>query len=79
MEIWARLRRDVGNFLMGLYSQGMLFGAAPAQAYYGKCDEELNPAYVRDLGQLFSEIGISPVKPAEFIIFRIGQWSGDAE
>ncbi len=78
-RLWARLRRDVGNFLMGLYSQGMLFGAAPAQAYYVKCDEELNPAYVRDLGQLFIEIGISPVKPAEFIIFRIGQWSGDAE
>jgi phage tail sheath protein FI len=78
-RLWARLRRDVGNFLMGLYSQGMLFGASPTQAYYVKCDEELNPSYVRDLGQLFIEIGISPVKPAEFIIFRIGQWSGDAE
>jgi phage tail sheath protein FI len=76
--LWARLRRDVSAYLMGLYSQGMLFGAAAAQAYYVKCDEEINPSYTRDLGQLFIEIGISPVKPAEFIIFRIGQWSGDA-
>lgn len=77
-RLWARLRRDVGAFLMGLYGQGMLFGGTPSQAFYVKCDEELNPSYVRDLGQLFIEIGICPVKPAEFIIFRIGQWSGDA-
>jgi hypothetical protein len=76
--LWSRLRRDVSNFLLGLYGQGMLFGANAGQAFYVKCDEELNPAHVRDLGQLFVEIGISPVKPAEFIIFRIGQWSGDA-
>lgn len=76
-RLWARLRRDVSNFLMGLYSQGMLFGASAGQAFYVKCDEEINPSYTRDLGQLFMEIGISPVKPAEFIIFRIGQWSGD--
>jgi hypothetical protein len=76
-RLWARLRRDVSGFLMGLYGQGMLFGATPGQAFYVKCDEELNPSYVRDLGQLFIEIGISPVKPAEFIIFRIGQWSGE--
>jgi len=76
--LWSKLRRDVGNFLMGLYSQGMLFGSTSTQAFYVKCDEEINPSYTRDLGQLFIEIGISPVKPAEFIIFRIGQWSGDA-
>lgn len=76
--LWSRLRRDVGNFLMGLYSQGMLFGSSSTQAFYVKCDEEINPSFTRDLGQLFIEIGISPVKPAEFIIFRIGQWSGDA-
>jgi phage tail sheath protein FI len=56
----------------------MLFGSTSTQAFYVKCDEEINPSYTRDLGQLFIEIGISPVKPAEFIIFRIGQWSGDA-
>ena len=78
-RLWSKLRRDVSNFLMGLYSQGMLFGATSTQAFYVKCDEEINPSFTRDLGQLFIEIGIAPVKPAEFIIFRIGQWSGDAE
>jgi phage tail sheath protein FI len=75
--LWSRLTRDVSNFLMGLYGQGMLFGATAGQAFYVKCDAELNPAHTRDLGQLFIEVGISPVKPAEFIIFRIGQWAGE--
>jgi phage tail sheath protein FI len=77
-RLWTRVRRDVGSFLMGVYSQGALFGATPAQAYYVKVDEELNPASQRDLGQLVIEIGISPVKPAEFVIFRISQWSAEA-
>jgi phage tail sheath protein FI len=38
-----------------------------------KCDAETNPPEARDLGQLVVEIGIAPVKPAEFVIFRIGQ------
>jgi phage tail sheath protein FI len=42
-----------------------------------KCDEELNPANQRDLGQLVIEIGVAPVKPAEFVIFRVSQWSAD--
>ena len=48
----------------------------PDQAFYVKCDEELNPRESRDLGRLVIEIGLCPVKPAEFVIFRISQWSG---
>lgn len=77
-RLWNRIRRDVGNFLMSVYSQGALFGATPSQAFYVKCDEELNPSHQRDLGQLVVEIGIAPVKPAEFVIFRVSQWSADA-
>lgn len=77
-RLWNRIRRDVSSFLMGVYSQGALFGATPAQAFYVKVDEELNPASSRDLGQLVIEIGIAPVKPAEFVIFRISQWSAEA-
>lgn len=77
-RLWNRIRRDVTNFLMGVYSQGALFGATPSQAFYVKCDEELNPAHQRDLGQLVVEIGVSPVKPAEFVIFRVSQWSAEA-
>jgi uncharacterized protein len=55
-----------------------LFGDSAEQAYYVKCDEETNPPEVRDVGQLVIEIGIAPVKPAEFVIFRISQFSGSA-
>jgi phage tail sheath protein FI len=77
-RLWNRIRRDVTSFLMGVYSQGALFGASPSQAFYVKVDEELNPAHQRDLGQLVIEIGVSPVKPAEFVIFRISQWSSES-
>ena len=44
-----------------------------------KCDAETNPPELRDLGQVVTEIGIAPVKPAEFVIFRIAQWSPELE
>jgi phage tail sheath protein FI len=75
-DLWARIRRDVGAFLTGLWRDGMLFGNTPAEAFFVKCDEELNPADVRDRGQLFIDIGLAPVKPAEFVIFRLSQYSG---
>jgi hypothetical protein len=75
-DLWARVRRDVSAFLRTVWTSGALFGATPNEAFYVKCDEELNPPEVRDLGQLVIEIGISPVKPAEFVIFRISQWAG---
>ena len=77
--LWSRVTRDVRAFLKVVWRTGALFGATPDQAFYVKCDEETNPPELRDLGQLVCEIGISPVKPAEFVIFRISQWSGDAE
>ena len=75
-DLWARLRRDIGAFLTGLWREGMLFGATPGEAFFVKCDAELNPADVRDRGQLFIDIGIAPVKPAEFVIFRLSQFAG---
>ena len=48
------------------------------EAFYVKCDAETNPPDVVDRGQLIVEIGIAPVKPAEFVIFRIAQFSGGA-
>lgn len=75
-SLWARIVRDVSAFLTSVWAQGALFGTTPDQAFYVKCDEELNPASVRDVGQLFIEIGMCPVKPAEFVIFRISQWAG---
>jgi len=74
--LWAKVRRDVTSFLRVVWRSGALFGTTPEQAFYVKCDEELNPQEIRDLGQLIIEVGLAPVKPAEFVIFRITQWAG---
>jgi hypothetical protein len=75
-RLWARVRRDVTAFLKTVWRSGALFGSTPTEAFYVKCDDELNPPETRDLGQLIIEIGLAPVKPAEFVIFRISQWAG---
>ena len=75
-DLWARVRRDVRAFLSVIWRSGALFGTTANQAFYVKCDAETNPQETRDLGQLIIEIGIAPVKPAEFVIFRISQWAG---
>jgi phage tail sheath protein FI len=75
MDLWERVKRNISAFLTRVWSDGALFGATPAEAYFVKCDAELNTEDVRDAGQLLVEIGIAPVKPAEFVIFRISQYS----
>jgi phage tail sheath protein FI len=75
-DLWARVKRDVEAFLTGAWRDGMLFGRTPQEAFFVKCDEELNPPDVRDRGQLFIDIGLAPVKPAEFVVFRLSQWAG---
>lgn len=76
LDLWARVKRDVGAFLTGSWRDGMLFGRVPEEAFFVKCDQENNPPDVRDRGQLFIDIGLAPVKPAEFVIFRLSQWAG---
>jgi phage tail sheath protein FI len=77
-DLWQRVKRNVSAFLRGLWMQGALVGATPAQAFYVLCDETNNPPSSVDEGKLVVEIGLAAVKPAEFVIFRIGQWDGGA-
>ncbi len=77
-DLWAKIRRNVGAFLTNVWRDGALFGSTPEEAFFVKCDDETNPPEVRDLGQVITEIGVAPVKPAEFVIFRIQQISGSA-
>jgi phage tail sheath protein FI len=77
--LWAQLRRDVGAFLTRMWRDGALLGRSPEEAFFVKCDEETNPPEVIDAGQLVVVIGVAPVKPAEFIVFRISQFQGGAE
>jgi hypothetical protein len=78
MALWERVKRTITAFLTRVWRDGALFGATAAEAFYVKCDAETNPPEVIDAGQLIVEIGIAPVKPAEFVIFRISQWQGGA-
>ncbi len=78
-ELWARVRRDVGAFLTGVWREGMLFGATPDEAFFVKCDAENNPPDVRDRGQLVIDVGMAPVRPAEFVVFRFAQFAGGGQ
>jgi phage tail sheath protein FI len=73
--LWSKVVRDVSAFLTRVWRDGALFGTSPTEAFYVKCDLELNPPEVRDAGILVCEVGIAPVKPAEFVVFRISQFS----
>ncbi|MFI0773987.1 phage tail sheath family protein [Streptomyces sp. NPDC021212] len=74
--LWARIRRNISAFLVNEWREGALFGASPEEAFYVKCDEETNPQESVDVGRVVCEIGIAPVKPAEFVVFRLAQFSG---
>jgi phage tail sheath protein FI len=75
-ELWAKITRNITAFLTNVWRDGALFGNTPQEAFYVKCDEEINPPEVRDQGQVVTEIGVAVVRPAEFVIFRISQWGG---
>jgi phage tail sheath protein FI len=78
-DLWSKIRRNVTAFLTTVWASGALLGITPEQAFYVRCDETTNPSEVRDLGQVVIEVGVAPVKPAEFVIFRISQWAGPSE
>ncbi|MDX6555012.1 MAG: uncharacterized protein QOD86_1207 [Miltoncostaeaceae bacterium] len=77
-RLWTRLRISSANFLMRVWRDGALFGATPDEAFFVKCDGENNPPDVIEAGQVVVEIGIAPVKPAEFVVFRISQYTAGA-
>ncbi|MGV2921534.1 MULTISPECIES: phage tail sheath family protein [Streptomyces] len=73
--LWARIHRNVSAFLVNEWRNGALFGSRPEDAFYVKCDEETNTPESIDLGRVVCEIGVAPVKPAEFVVFRLAQFS----
>jgi hypothetical protein len=77
-RLWMQLRIAASNFLLRTWREGALFGSTPEQAFFVKCDAETNPPDVIEAGQVICEIGIAPVKPAEFVVFRLSQYSAGA-
>lgn len=71
--LWKQITRNLTAFCLRLWKEGALFGDTPEEAFYVRCDDELNPPESIDAGYVVCEIGIAPAKPAEFVVFRISQ------
>jgi phage tail sheath protein FI len=77
--LWARVRRTISNFLTVVWRNGALEGTVAEQAFYVKCDRTTMTQTDIDNGRLICEVGVAPVKPAEYVIIRIGLWTAFAE
>jgi phage tail sheath protein FI len=75
--LWANVRRTVEDFLLNEWQMGALLGEKPDKAFFVKCDRTTMSQNDLDNGRLVCLIGIAPLRPAEFVIFRIGQWTAD--
>jgi len=74
-RLWAQVLAAVENFLFDEWRSGALQGMKPEEAYFVKCDRTTMTQNDIDNGRLIVEIGFAPLKPAEFVILRIGQWT----
>ena len=77
--LWARVRQTITNFLTRVWKDGALMGTTAEEAFFVRCDRSTMTQDDIDNGRLICEIGVAPVKPAEFVIFRIAQWTGGSE
>lgn len=75
-DLWASLRMNIRAFMMGQFREGALQGSTPSDAFYVKCDADLNPQSEIDAGRVNMEIGFAPLKPAEFVVIKITQKAG---
>jgi Bacteriophage tail sheath protein len=74
--LWARVRQSVSDFLTDTWRTGALMGTKPSEAFYVLCDRTTMTESDLENGRLIVEVGIAPTYPAEFVIFRISQWTG---
>ncbi len=77
--LWTNIRHTIEDFLFTEWSNGALLGDKPDQAYFVRCDRSTMTQNDLDNGRLVCLIGISVIRPAEFVIFRIGQWTADSK
>jgi hypothetical protein len=77
-ELWGNVRRTVENFLFNEWRAGGLLGNKPEDAFFVVCDRSTMTQQDLDQGRLICLVGVAPIKPAEFVIFRIGQFTADS-
>jgi hypothetical protein len=75
---WAKVRRNISAFLISVWRSGALMGRTAEEAFFVKCDRTTMTQDDIDNGRLICVIGVAPVKPAEFVIFRISQKTAEA-
>ena len=76
-QLWGNVRRTIEDFLLNEWTMGALLGDKPEKAYFVKCDRSTMTQNDLDNGRLVCLVGVAPLRPAEFVIFRIGQWTSD--
>jgi phage tail sheath protein FI len=77
--LWANVRATIRDFLVNEWANGALLGDKPEKAFFVRCDRSTMTQNDLDNGRLICLIGVAPLKPAEFVIFRIGQWTADRQ
>jgi uncharacterized protein len=77
--LWSRIQRELTAYLRDLWRAGALQGADEREAFFVKCDAELNPPDARERGELFTRIGLAPTVPAEFIVVSVQHRAGTTE
>ncbi len=77
--LWANVRRVAEDFLLNEWKLGALPGDKPETAFFVRCDRSTMTQSDLDSGRLVCLIGVAPLRPAEYVIFRIGQWTADAK
>ena len=77
-RLWANIRETVSDFLYSEWVSGALLGASPKEAFFVRCDRSTMTQNDLDNGRLICLIGVAAIKPAEFVIFRIGQKTADS-
>ncbi|MCP5240471.1 MAG: phage tail sheath family protein [Zoogloeaceae bacterium] len=77
-RLWANVRQTISDFLYNEWRNGALLGTKTEEAYFVRCDRSTMTQNDLDNGRLVCLIGVAVIKPAEFVIFRIGQKTADA-
>jgi uncharacterized protein len=77
--LWARVKEAIDSFLYNEWKEGSLLGDSASQAYFVRCDRTTMTQNDLDNGRMICLIGVALLKPAEFVIFRIGQMTSDAQ
>lgn len=72
-RLWENVRRTVYDFLLNEWKSGRLMGLKADEAFFVRCDRTTMTQNDIDNGRLICLIGVAPLRPAEFVIFRIGQ------